>query len=89
MPKLSPECLNAVREALQEYIYEVEGTLLTPSTQGTYTYHAINFVRWLDDDFVPGETKRGSRERVIEAVSAQMGRPLTEEEKDEVRHLPG
>ena len=61
MPNISPETLQAVQEALDEYIDVVNDTLLTNSTKETYIYHAVNFVRWLNDDFVPGETKRGGK----------------------------
>lgn len=89
MPKLSPDCLDAVREALSDYIEDVNSTLLTNSTKETYTYHANNFVRWLYDDFVPGESKEQARARVIAALEIQRGEGLTDEEKDEVRRLPG
>ena len=56
MPKVSPEILKAVKDALDSYEKEVERTPLTASAKNTYLLHARNFVRWLDDDFEPGAT---------------------------------
>ena len=56
MPKVSPEILKAVQDALDRYEREVEDTPLATSAQNTYLLHARHFVRWLDDDFEPGAT---------------------------------
>ena len=56
MPKVSPEILKAVQDALDRYEREVEDTPLTTSAKNTYLLHARNFVRWLEDDFEPGAT---------------------------------
>lgn len=56
MPKVNPETLRVVQEALERYKIEVESTGLRPTTKDTYILHAEHFVRWLDDDFEPGGT---------------------------------
>ncbi len=48
-------------------IYEVEvlqarkDGLLTDSTVKTYLVHANNFVKWCNDDFVPGAKNQGKQ----------------------------
>ena len=55
MPKVDQSTLRRVQEALHQYESEVEEAPLRDSTKRTYLLHARNFVRWLDDDFEPGE----------------------------------
>lgn len=47
-------CLEDVKNALENYREEVNASNLAPETKRTYLRHADTFVRWLDDDFVPG-----------------------------------
>ena len=63
MPKISHECLKMVQEALDQYIEEVENSLLSEESKKTYKEHPRNFVRWLDDDFEPGILLRGQQRR--------------------------
>ena len=58
MPKIANDALRQVQSALDQYEKQVEASSLTRSTKNTYTLHASNFVRWLDDDFVPGANLR-------------------------------
>lgn len=55
MPKISPQALREVEQALREYEAEVSATKLTQPTKKTYLGHSRHFVRWLNDDFTPGE----------------------------------
>ena len=56
MPKLSLRSLEEVQEALRQYEQTVEASPLRLSSKNTYLLHARQFVRWLADDFEPGET---------------------------------
>ena len=56
MPKINPEALRQVQDALDRYNKEVNATSLAPTSKKTYTSHAWHFVRWLADDFEPGAT---------------------------------
>ena len=56
MAKIERELVAHIRSALQEYIVEVEESLLAPNTKATYIRHASTLVRWLYDDFSPGAT---------------------------------
>jgi hypothetical protein len=55
MPKVSADAMREVEAALKQYDAEVHASGLQPKTVRTYVLHATNFVRWLKDDFVPGE----------------------------------
>ena len=72
MSKVSPEILTAIQEAYERYVSEVNTSDLTPESKLTYLSHAQQFVRWLDDDFEPGETKR---RRGIRTSHIVPGRP--------------
>ncbi len=63
MPKLSPETLREVQRAYRRYESEVKAADLADSTEKTYLTHARNFVRWLGDEFTPGETLSDSARR--------------------------
>ena len=56
MPKVSPEVLRTVQDALETYKKTVSEKALSPRSKETYLLHAEHFVRWLDDDFEPGAT---------------------------------
>ena len=55
MPKVRSESIHDVRAALIAYRLQVNETNLTPLSKKTYLLHAEHFVRWLSDDFEPGE----------------------------------
>jgi hypothetical protein len=55
MPKVSREALREVEQALKQWEAEVKATKLTAPTKKTYLGHPRHFVRWLNDDFTPGE----------------------------------
>jgi hypothetical protein len=56
--KVRPEILHEVELALESYEVEVERSALLPSAKQTYLVHARHFVRWLNDDFDPGDHLR-------------------------------
>ena len=58
MPEVSQDSLAQVLRALESYESEVNAAPLTRSTKHTYILHADHFVRWLQDDFEPGSTKK-------------------------------
>jgi len=59
--KVSPETLREVRQALERYEREVEAAPLSEHTRETYIGRVRFFVRWLDDDFTPGQRAVPSR----------------------------
>lgn len=54
MAKVSENALQEVQAALEAYRREVYASALKESTKWTYMRHADTFVRWLNEDFVPG-----------------------------------
>ena len=60
MAKIDRTCLEAVKNAYEEYAKEVTLSGLSHKSKQTYTNHAEQFVRWLDDDFEPGGHLRRS-----------------------------
>ena len=54
MLKIEREVLDAIKEALAEYVAEVEDTDRGRVSKESYVYHAEAFTRWLDGDFDPG-----------------------------------
>ncbi len=56
MPKVTASTMTEVKAALAAYITEVEAAPLKPATMHTYCHHARSFVRWLNDEFKPGDT---------------------------------
>ena len=56
--KLSAFAMKEVEAALEKYRREVEKAPLKSDTKRTYLRHAETFVRWLNDDFVPGENRK-------------------------------
>ena len=63
MAKISQSALAEIRAALEAYKDEVMATPLADSSKRTYIPHAENFVRWLDEDFEPGENGRRRQTR--------------------------
>ncbi len=63
--KINTEALRAVKTALVEYEKTVQASAMTPQSKKTYLLHTNNFVRWLEDDFIPGAslTSRKPRNR--------------------------
>lgn len=65
--KISQQSLKEVRQAVEVYREEVNSAPLASATRWTYLCHADTFVRWLKDEFLPGEyglqekPKRGTR----------------------------
>ena len=55
MPKVTPDVLREVQQALKEYEADVPATKLTEDSKQTYLGHTRHFVLWLNDDFTPGE----------------------------------
>ncbi len=63
MSKVNEACLAQVKQFLEQYIDEVDRSGLTEKSAKTYKLHVDQFVRWLDDDFIPGDRvqRRNSR----------------------------
>ena len=60
--KANPETMKEIYRLLNEYEKDVrqarqQGSLTSDKTVDTYLRHANTFVRWCDDDFVPGSQK--------------------------------
>lgn len=60
--RISRQALDEIERALEQYrelLSELEdGGVLKDNTRKTYLLHSENFVRWLRDEFDPGERKR-------------------------------
>ena len=54
MLNIDREVLNTIREALADYVAEVEDSDRGRVAKESYVYHAEAFVRWADGDFEPG-----------------------------------
>ncbi len=54
--ELSKETLEQVRKALEKYNKVCERNLNTDNARNTYKRYAGYFVRWMNNDFTPGET---------------------------------
>ena len=61
--KVSAAVPREVAEAPENNIEEMQATELAFTTKNTYILHATTFVRWLGDDFSPGQGRDYSRER--------------------------
>jgi hypothetical protein len=55
MPQVTSTALKEVETALAEYEFRVRMTGMSEWSVRTYVSHARSFVRWLADDFTPGE----------------------------------
>jgi cob(I)alamin adenosyltransferase len=58
MPRVDPETLRKVEQAILRYTHEVEQSNLAADTKWTSLRHARTLVRWLADDFESGERAR-------------------------------
>ncbi len=68
MSKLTRDCLEELESLLRDYIIEVGESGLTSSIKRTYIRHASTFVRWVSDDFTPGErASTSSRKRFADS----------------------
>ena len=61
MTKVSPEVLEIVQKAVEQYCQVVQGSELSEESKKTYIEHPNNFVRWLKGDFEPGGSVRARR----------------------------
>jgi len=58
MPKADRETLRKIQSAFDRYKTEVKESNLKQSTMEPYIRYASYFLRWLDDDYRPGENIR-------------------------------
>ena len=58
MPKADRETLRKIQSAFECYKTEVKESNLRQSTTEPYIRYASYFLRWLDDDYTPGERVR-------------------------------
>ena len=54
MPKMEPENVKKIEDAVEQYVLAVEASPLTDESKKTYIEHPRNFVRWLKGEFEPG-----------------------------------
>jgi hypothetical protein len=55
MAKISKSAIAEIEQALRNYETVCDENLSTPNSRKTYYDYASRFVRWLKDDFTPGE----------------------------------
>lgn len=53
MLNIDREVLDKIKEALADYVAEVENSARGRVSKESYVYHAEAFVRWADGDFDP------------------------------------
>ena len=58
MAKATGRNLQRIQDALKLYEEAIAESLMTDKSKATYIRHARHFVRWLDDDFTPGDRLR-------------------------------
>ena len=59
MAKISEDVLKAVKKAHTEYVSEVIVSPLSDFTKALYCSHTLQFIRWREDDFQPGQGATG------------------------------
>ena len=59
MAKVSEDVLRAVKKAHTEYVLEVIVSPLSDFTKALYRSHTWQFIRWMEDDFRPGQGATG------------------------------
>ena len=59
MAKVSEDVLRAVKKAHTEYVLEVIVSPLSDFTKALYRSHTMQFIRWMEDDFRPGQGATG------------------------------
>jgi hypothetical protein len=50
--------LDEINRLLADYLKEIENSNLKPLSAQVYQVQSKNFVRWINDEFVPGEVKK-------------------------------
>ena len=60
MARISTKALEKIQQALENYHNVCKENLRTPISQNTYYDYAKRFVRWLNNDFTPGEKLKHS-----------------------------
>lgn len=56
--KTDPIHLTEINRLLAEYLKEIEESDLKPLSAQVYKVQSKNFVRWVNDEFTPGEVKK-------------------------------
>ena len=56
--KTDQQTFTEIRRLLDEYAQACNDNLGTPISRDTYIRYARMFVRWVDDSFTPGDTRR-------------------------------
>ena len=56
--KTDQQTMQEIRRLLDDYVQVCNKNLGTPISRDTYIRYARMFVRWIDDDFMPGGTRR-------------------------------
>ena len=65
MPKVTPFIQSVVERAFERYETDVEASELKPASKLMRINQAEYFVRWLKDDYEPGESLRRSERRAV------------------------
>ena len=58
MPKVDAETLNIIEVKFEQFKREVRVSGLAPNTEGYLSYGIYYFIRWLKDDYTPGQGLR-------------------------------
>ena len=58
MPKVDPATLNKIEGKFEDFKREVRDSGLASNTEGYLSYGIYYFIRWLKDDYTPGQGLR-------------------------------
>ncbi|MCF2446571.1 hypothetical protein L0657_21620 [Dyadobacter sp. CY345] len=64
--KTNLELAEEINRLMSLYINEIESSNLKPLTANMYITHTQNFIRWIEDDFVPGERAGKKTSKAVE-----------------------
>lgn len=59
--KTQANVVEEINRLLADYLLEIENSDLKPLSAQVYQVQSKNFVRWIKDEFTPGEVKKSKR----------------------------
>ncbi|WP_138476462.1 hypothetical protein [Dyadobacter bucti] len=59
--KTQANVVEEINRLLADYLREIENSDLKPLSAQVYQVQSKNFVRWIKDEFTPGEVKKSKR----------------------------
>jgi hypothetical protein len=59
--KTQANVVEEINRLLADYLLEIQNSDLKPLSAQVYQVQSKNFVRWIKDEFTPGEVKKSKR----------------------------